>query len=264
MITAPNIGRAVAAALRLNGSGRVVAVFSLAIYIECSGELFALVPITQASGPLHARVSVLPLTQTGASVAIKESQLFIEGDHIWLSKDIWEPPSVADLDSAVKFLGEIFMHEPLVGLQESSPGSLEMVLKPFLLRNDLPGACALIFGRGIGLTPAGDDVCAGLLIAHHLRGSLDEAEHVKMAIEAPTHEISRAFLKWAAKGEGIEPLFLLLSACSNRTADLTQRYLKVLASIGHTSGLDLLYGLLIGLKYTQQTNRVAGSIRYFQ
>ena len=92
-------------------------------------------------------------------------------------------------------------------------------------------------------------MAAGLLLAEALLGLGDEATRLAIVADAPTHAISRAFLAWSARGQSIEPLHQLLSACVLQDQQAARSARTDLAAIGHTSGLDLAYGALIGLRH---------------
>src|SRR5690606_12255872 len=73
---------------------------------------------------------------------------------------------------------------------------------------DLVGAARRLGGRGAGLTPTGDDVLAGILVADAHRDPGAEPLDTRRAAvaAADTGELSRAFLRWAAQGQSIEPV----------------------------------------------------------
>jgi hypothetical protein len=117
-----------------------------------------------------------------------------------------------------------------------------------------------LMGLGNGLTPSGDDFLGGLFFGLHTLNELYPAE-VGLDLErvektlAPmtcrTNLISSIILNDLAAGQGPEPLhdllYLLLTPAS------PQRFLtaaRELASIGHSTGWDLLTGLLAGLLWT--------------
>jgi hypothetical protein len=107
-------------------------------------------------------------------------------------------------------------------------------------RHDLASVGRLLGGLGPGLTPSGDDALAGIFLATRLRGPETERHLVDLATRVDTHEISRAFLTWAARGHSIEPVHRLLAGDGSAAADLL--------AVGHTSGADLALGLQWGLE----------------
>jgi hypothetical protein len=117
-----------------------------------------------------------------------------------------------------------------------------------------------LVGLGNGLTPSGDDFLGGLFFGLHALNDLFpaelglEMERVKEALAATinrTNLISGALLSDLAAGQGPEPLHDLVSRL------LTPARLEpvlesawALASIGHSTGWDVLTGLLAGLLWT--------------
>jgi hypothetical protein len=106
-------------------------------------------------------------------------------------------------------------------------------------QTNLAAVCRLLGGLGPGLTPSGDDALAGILLAARVRQPDAEERLVALAARVDTHEIARAFLHWAARGQSIEPVHRLLAGDPTAAADLR--------SFGHTSGADLTLGLWHGL-----------------
>jgi hypothetical protein len=107
---------------------------------------------------------------------------------------------------------------------------------------DLDGAVDALAGLGPGLTPAGDDTLAGLLL---ILGAHDRAAAVAAADRARTNDIARAFLAWAARGQSIEPVHRLLVSAD---AGVAAAALANVLAFGHSSGADLAFGLRLGLR----------------
>jgi Protein of unknown function (DUF2877) len=106
-----------------------------------------------------------------------------------------------------------------------------------------------LLGLGPGLTPSGDDLLCGALIACNAIGRGDAARDLHAGLqEAPagaTSALSWALLGAAAEGQGGESLHELLNAVlQDRPFDLA---LAALASHGHTSGWDTLAGVAVAL-----------------
>jgi hypothetical protein len=96
------------------------------------------------------------------------------------------------------------------------------------------GAYALA-GRGIGLTPTGDDVLMGVLYGLWVwYPKHDWMQAIVETAVSRTTTLSAAFLRAAAAGEAVEPWHHLV----NGRAYAIQNIL----SIGHTSGADALTG----------------------
>jgi len=115
-----------------------------------------------------------------------------------------------------------------------------------------------LIGLGPGLTPAGDDLITGFMVALHAASEIsgDAALCLKLIqsqIELwskKTTDISRWALLDAAKGFAAQPLLelcdILISDPS--VADLEKATDRVL-TLGSTSGVALVFGLLTGIAY---------------
>jgi hypothetical protein len=114
-----------------------------------------------------------------------------------------------------------------------------------------------LVGLGPGLTPSGDDFLGGLLFAAH---SLKTAypydfnwrdEIVRDLIEwarTQTHPISHAVLNDLALGHGPEPLHdVIRSLLTGQNLQFLMPAVTRLLGIGHTSGWDMLAGMLTGM-----------------
>lgn len=109
-------------------------------------------------------------------------------------------------------------------------------------RADLDALSELLAGRGPGLTPSGDDVLAGILLMRAIVGSEGDCG-AAVAEAAPTTDLSRAFLRWAARGHSIEPVHRLVEdAERGRTASAEQNA-AIVKTIGSSSGAALLAGI---------------------
>lgn len=249
----PDIGRAVAEAVSSDCSGAVIAVFSRASYVEVGDVVFAIVSTAEFSGPLHVRVQDPPSLRVGTTASVTGGCLLLDGRVFDLPLEHWNPDAFSIGASTPTMLERVLMHEADLclgsGGRAASTPTLGSSLLDALQLGGLDEACRGLFGRGSGLTPAGDDVAAGLMIAECLAGLGDERTRMAIAATAPTHRISRAFLAEAARGQSLEPLHRLLSACAADDLPGSLRARADLASVGHTSGLDLAYGALVGLRW---------------
>lgn len=115
--------------------------------------------------------------------------------------------------------------------------------------------CALL-GLGMGLTPSGDDVLAGLALALHLPQSPyhERFDDLGDALERHlhrTHVISAAFIRDALYGEVSVPMqgFICLLYGDYAERGERDRTIHTLTALGHSSGYDLLSGILAGLSF---------------
>ena len=132
-----------------------------------------------------------------------------------------------------------------------------------LLRAGRAGGAALIepalklLGLGPGLTPAGDDFVGGMLFAFN-RVARAYPEKVHRATpgrtvlldqaQAATTRISFTILSDLAHGHGAEPMHTLVSALVHGEEPAQAvGAAEAITRIGHTSGWDMLAGMLSGL-----------------
>lgn len=110
-----------------------------------------------------------------------------------------------------------------------------------------PAAAALL-GLGPGLTPSGDDFVGGAFFARRLLGMSEGwaavAGDVRRAAAARTHPVSAALLGDLLDGEGWAPLHDLAAALAAGDGAAGVAAARRLAGLGHSSGWDLLAGLL--------------------
>ena len=101
-------------------------------------------------------------------------------------------------------------------------------------------------GRGIGLTPAGDDFLAGIMLwawlAYPAPGPLCRA--LVEAAAPRTTTLSAAFLRAAARGECDAAWHQLLAALSTGSAAQFAPAVQRVVAHGATSGADMLAGFM--------------------
>ena len=115
-----------------------------------------------------------------------------------------------------------------------------------------------LVGRGLGLTPGGDDVIAGALCGLHATGATGRARALATAalddVTDRTTLLSADLLRLAADGDAcLEILGVLRAARQPRDVLRPNQSALVVAidrllRVGHTSGADLATGLAIGLR----------------
>jgi len=118
-----------------------------------------------------------------------------------------------------------------------------------------PAAVPMLLGRGDGLTPVGDDVLAGWLVATRAAGRPNDA--VAGAVHAAldrTTSLSAALLRHAAAGEAI-PAFRSVLASGGTEA------VAGLLAVGHSSGAGMLLGARLALFDPPVDEALEGSTR---
>ena len=122
-----------------------------------------------------------------------------------------------------------------------------------------------LLGLGPGLTPSGDDFVGGVLFARHVLAPGDTAWSAAAAslverARTRTHPVSAALMTDLAHGEGHEPLHDLIDALADGDApDRARRAVEQLGRLGHSSGWDMLTGVLVGLAGPAALDRRAAS-----
>ncbi len=112
-------------------------------------------------------------------------------------------------------------------------------------------ASRTLLGLGGGLTPSGDDLAGGALFGRLLVAAdaeLWRAVGATLATEAEraSHVISAALLADLASGASFAPLHAVADALARGDVDAALEAARVLAALGHSSGWDMLAGLVIG------------------
>ena len=107
-----------------------------------------------------------------------------------------------------------------------------------------------LLGRGPGLTPAGDDVLAGWLLAvHHDPAARDRLLPVVAAAPGATSALAATLLEDAAGGRGIPAAVAVAEALGGHgSAGDLRSALDRLLRVGHSSGAALAHGLLRGAR----------------
>lgn len=111
-----------------------------------------------------------------------------------------------------------------------------------------------LVGLGSGLTPSGDDFLGGIFFAIHvLERAYPESKfiHPDIAWEAyssRTHLISFTLLQDNASGHAIPPMYQIINGflSGESPKSITDSFLQLI-QVGHSTGWDLLTGLLTGL-----------------
>lgn len=108
-----------------------------------------------------------------------------------------------------------------------------------------------LVGLGPGLTPSGDDLLCGAMLALHAIARRDLAAHISSAVAASgpaaTTPLGRAFLAAAAAGHAGETLHDAIAALVSGAGDWPGLVSRA-GAIGHTSGWDALAGAVLALE----------------
>ncbi|WP_432353558.1 DUF2877 domain-containing protein [Sporosarcina sp. A2] len=131
------------------------------------------------------------------------------------------------------------IYQLLMILESSDVKEIVSVLRYFL-------------GRGQGLTPSGDDHLVGLLAIHAGAGIMSQTvvETLTHLVqhESLTTDIGREYLLYAADDKFSSTVVELASALTQKTdIYMLKPLLLELLDMGHSSGIDTVFGMLLGL-----------------
>jgi hypothetical protein len=277
------LGSAARQVLAEAGEGRAIAVFGRAFYLEGPGGLICLGPVSLGAGPLNLLCADWPHggVAPGTLARLSGAEIRLVGGAVLSLAGAmeWRPPpppewQVADLRRGLAVLARAAARRaPRDGLGRLIPAladrgrpAAEDTASP-LLRRVTTSASALaewlaggagppppaqaraLIGLGPGLTPSGDDLIGGVLIALNALRRPDAAEQLgswALPLAATrTSAISRAHLAAAAAGEGAEPLHRVLAAICTAAEFGLERELDAVAAVGHCSGWDALAGVAV-------------------
>jgi hypothetical protein len=275
-------------ALRASRHGRIDAVFERSFYATLGGALICIVPRRGGMGPLNAQCddvglqgAIGRLIRVGDVVIVTGRTLSV-GGRVAFAFDAaagWTPPapSRCDEESLARGMAALRRHLDLRTLPDNGVAFLLAGDRRTLAADPVFAAAASeavarlaaaladamadratpriggevlapLLGLGPGLTPSGDDVIGGAMIALNLLGLAGIRDtiwsQVKVLPDA-TGRISMAHLEAAAEGYGHAAVHDLLNAVfSGQTGDL-DRQLDAVGAIGHTSGWDALVGVAV-------------------
>lgn len=282
---APAITGAASAAIRpvLEGprrEARVLAAFPLAAYLELSGtaepRVLALVAPAAVRLPnalLLADAAALRLLRPGLPARVGGGTVRCGPVHAraarwWAPRPVLPPVTPDRLDAAVARMAAICAASPrrpgLAG--HDGPDALAACCTA----DDLAGAvqqAERVVGLGPGLTPSGDDVLCGLLLALRLMGdavrragsagggdaAVRLADWIGAAVTSDagtrTTALSATLLHCAVAGQCSGEATAVLRAMSGPADGAGQAMAaRRLLTAGHTSGADLAWGITAGCR----------------
>ena len=173
----------------------------------------------------------------------------VEGNREWLLA--WHPPGVP-LHFVSCSMHEAW-HPPGVPLHFCSIHEEKC--------SGTPGGCQIhnvrsmaqyLCGRGVGLTPTGDDILAGWMAVNWLLYGpsaclLEACQQIVTVAKQQTHLLSQCWLGYAAAGNVAMPIKALLDALTKEDDIQLAAAMQAVLSMGATSGHDLMQGILSGL-----------------
>jgi len=260
-------------------------VFSTSVNLEVKGldTLMAILASEDIDQPGDIRVSYRDARFTeglysGQKVTCEKDKITIQGSNTWIDlrqarRTDCQMPALSFLSSQGSMVALQAVRESLVNEKEIQTSrshtnqmfekrlsagveSLSQVSKSLNLWHAREVTHSLI-GLGQGLTPSGDDILLGFLAGFIPTCGTDPARRAflqsfssMVAISArETNAISRTYLIHASQGRFSSALIHLVKAICLELdpAEVTAAALRVLRT-GHSSGVDIVTGLLAALK----------------
>jgi hypothetical protein len=136
-------------------------------------------------------------------------------------------------------------------------------VRQFDVMSALTAALPLV-GAGSGLTPSWDDLLMGLFCGLRAtsernprqRQFMDEFGRALSRVSARTTEVSRTYLQSTIDGAGPSSIEDTLSAITAGVSLHTQAATAKALRIGHTSGVDMMLGVILGSAVWQHGSEV--------
>jgi len=240
----------------------VLGAFPTALYLRLvGGEVLAVLARDAVRLPLGLRLATHsadhPLDRWAGPVRVGASRVETAEATVRLSRivSVSAPANLEPDPHAVAYAG-VRLSE--LGMAEPVPELCDVLTGDHRAAEDV---VRRLLGVGPGLTPSGDDVLAGVLVAAWSFGLA--AGHLRTAVldaaPAGTTDLSAALLRCAGRGESIPQVNALVRALSEPTGPvrLVDDALGVLGRIGHTSGAALATGVVVAAQVAARVSRRA-------
>ena len=268
------IGGTARDALRDGAKGNVAAAFRRSFYVQTGARRLACIgPAGLGAGPLNVLLAdgwdaaMLPRQNTpihviGGHLRIGPLAIDLDRAAAWRPNPVnWSASAIGDAHrriasfAAGRLPGEGLAPVVFTNVAEDAVARRAApaiaALKDWLGGKGgaaPPEACVILVGLGPGLTPSGDDLIGGVLIALRSLGRHDAADRLAvwvLRLADRTNNISLAHLTAATAGEGSAALHAALSALAAGDSPALSQSVDALAAIGHVSGWDALAGVAL-------------------
>jgi hypothetical protein len=186
-----------------------------------------------------------------SSATIGNGRVMLEGLSVTVSR-WWDPrPVLPPFDPAE-------LVERLAGLPSELADIDTTSLRDSLAAHSAGGilhSARSLLGKGLGVTPEGDDLLVGALAATRLLAEASRRERVVALVAgvsvplarlaaARTNPLSAALIRMALRGQIVEPAGDFVRALAGR-GDVAASHLSLIR-LGHTSGPALASGIVLG------------------
>ncbi len=259
-------------------TGRVIATFARSCYLALDGRIVAVVSAELHNGPLNLVVTPAPpFGRLSIGAPTRSNAHRVHVAHAWVivldGATSWDPVlpridrAASDaLHSHLRTLTDLIAAQaPAGGLARVSVERAGPVLTPLersaslgltdlssglrqANRAQVARGARMLAGLGPGLTPSGDDVLAGCLLALAALPDMDGAsvrEAIASSARHRTTHISTAYLDAAARGEASEAWHRLVAAMGTSDAVPLISAARQVLAVGETSGSDVLGGFVL-------------------
>ncbi len=222
------------------------------------GEVFSIVSEDIGDGPFNLVLEDEPIIFS--DYLDIQSQITIDPNRIILGNvrinaqnaQLWSPrPDWETLHAHKEDILNQLMSLPMSNYQPLIPHSLLSALFTSIAAADIPfslTAARGLAGLGAGLTPAGDDLMLGALLAariiHPSEIARVIAEEITNTAAPLTTSLSAAWLKSAGKGDAGILWHKFFAALISADKMAVQDSVDKISAVGHTSGADALAGFL--------------------
>ncbi|QNS14395.1 DUF2877 domain-containing protein [Mannheimia bovis] len=258
-------------ALEAIGSSPLVTIHSIynkTINLLISNEIFSLQPIESELSPISL---ITHLTQTqfeGLTLKLNQNyrlHLNYQDCAIFCTKlTACDAHSNHKLKFCTELTQQILQNSDKHGLnlllQAQNDDLILSAFKQYLAQtehfytmNDEENACNILtklIGLGIGLTPSGDDFLCGLLATFQYFNATQNSFYQKFTQQIKqnlvnTNAISNRFLDCALQQQFSLPILAFFKNLDKQNIEIEQLS-KLFENIGHSSGIDTLYGIYYG------------------
>jgi hypothetical protein len=274
-------------ALRRGRCGRIAAVFDRSLYAVFDDDWICIGSKAIGSGPLNVlceRIASVRLSP-GQEIAITDTALLLADVKLtgFDVARVWSPAPPPDwtresLHAGI-FAVDATWHVTPTEEGLAASGCVQLPPAPSrVLTAAMPGVAALkrliaaglrgheaapadgadmigLIGLGPGLTPSGDDLLGGALVALASLGFSDVCDALWKVLCGHldcTNDISAAHLRSAASGYAAAALHEAIDATTSGRIDRIAPALAAVSNIGHSSGRDAFAGALIVLRTVER------------
>lgn len=275
--------------LQRESSGRIAAAFDRSFYAAFGTHWICVGSSSIGSGPLHVLCEEWPSGAFAAGQRVTVTANVVHVDDAPLASlagaPVWTPEPTpawtqAQLLSGLQRAGHLWEAMPADEGLAALGGTQTLEATSPLLAAAMPGVRALeriaagdnaehspapadraaltdLIGLGPGLTPSGDDVLIGVLLALAALGRSSARDALWAVCNGAldrTGDISRVHLEAASRGYGAAVLHDAIHVVMSGNAENIRPALAAVSAVGHTSGRDGMAGALVALRAAAQAS----------